>query len=194
MFLNKNDSSSLSSEQQIHPTVTTSITESLRNFILSHNSTFIQTEQLKKFNPQFALILHNFNNFQEIINSNETEKSALISVDGESVNVDNVETLDFVVKISKDVPLDIAVIMFGYIMPLLLIITIIFNSAIVIVLSQKHMRTPTNMVLLSMAIFDMLTLMFPSPWYFYAYFLGRFFKLSYFVHFFLINNRSVFFC
>ena len=31
------------------------------------------------------------------------------------------------------------------------------------------MITPTNLVLLAMAISDLLTLVFPAPWYFYMY-------------------------
>lgn len=43
---------------------------------------------------------------------------------------------------------------------------------IVVVLSRPDMRTPTNLVLLSMAVADLLTLVFPIPWYFYLYTLG----------------------
>ena len=38
--------------------------------------------------------------------------------------------------------------MYGYIMPFLLVITIIANTLIVVVLSKRHMRTPTNFVLM----------------------------------------------
>lgn len=59
-------------------------------------------------------------------------------------------------------------------MPFLLVITIIANTLVVVVLSQRHMRTPTNIVLLGMAICDMMTLLVPSPWYFYIYSLGNY--------------------
>lgn len=36
----------------------------------------------------------------------------------------------------------------GYIAPIFIIITLIANSAIVVVLSRKNMQTPTNAVLL----------------------------------------------
>jgi hypothetical protein len=81
---------------------------------------------------------------------------------------------DYLVNANRDVPLVYALVMFGYIMPILLLLTIVFNSLIVIVLSQKHLRTSTNLVLLSMAISDLLTLLFPAPWYFYMYTLGKF--------------------
>ncbi|XP_076328604.1 sex peptide receptor-like [Tachypleus tridentatus] len=64
--------------------------------------------------------------------------------------------------------------LFGYIMPFLLLVTIVANTLIVVVLAQRHMRTPTNLVLLAMAISDLLTLLFPAPWYFYMYTLGNY--------------------
>ncbi len=47
--------------------------------------------------------------------------------------------------------------LYGYLMPVLVAFTVITNSFIVLVLAQKHLRTPTNFVLLSMAITDLLT-------------------------------------
>jgi hypothetical protein len=60
--------------------------------------------------------------------------------------------------------------MYGYVMPVLVAIAFMSNSFIVLVLSQKHLRsvfvpmhlryvfrTPTNLVLLSMAVTDLLT-------------------------------------
>ena len=41
------------------------------------------------------------------------------------------------------------------------------------------MRSPTNIVLLTMAISDLLTLLFPAPWYFYMYTLGNHKKVLY---------------
>ena len=45
-----------------------------------------------------------------------------------------------------------------------LAVTFLSNILIIIVLSKKHMRSPTNMVLMSMAISDLLTVVFPAPW------------------------------
>jgi len=77
-----------------------------------------------------------------------------------------------IINITELTPLEYAMVMYGYIMPFLLLLTLVANTLIVLVLAQKHMRTPTNLVLLSMAVADMLTLVFPSPWYFYMYTLG----------------------
>jgi len=77
----------------------------------------------------------------------------------------NLSMIDDLLNITRSTPLEYAMVMYGYIMPFLLILTIVANTLIVLVLVQKHMRTPTNLVLMSMAIADLLTLLFPSPWY-----------------------------
>lgn len=87
--------------------------------------------------------------------------------------------INYLVNVTGDVPIRYAMIMFGYIMPFLMVVTIIANTLIVVVLAQRHMRTPTNIVLLTMAISDLLTLLFPAPWYFYMYTLGNHVKVLY---------------
>jgi len=69
--------------------------------------------------------------------------------------------------------------MYGYIVPFLLVITIIANTLIVVVLSKRHMRTPTNVVLMVMALSDMFTLLCPAPWLFYMYTFGNHYKPLY---------------
>ncbi|KAG8268407.1 hypothetical protein J6590_027570 [Homalodisca vitripennis] len=66
--------------------------------------------------------------------------------------------------------------MLKYVMPFLLLITIVANTLIVVVLSKRHMRTPTNAVLMAMALSDMFTLLFPAPWLFYMYTFGNHYK------------------
>lgn len=79
-------------------------------------------------------------------------------------------------NISNELPIKYAVPMYGYAMPLLLLVTIVANTLIVVVLSKKHMRTPTNAVLMAMALSDMFTLLFPAPWLFYMYTFGNHYK------------------
>ncbi|XP_049831337.1 sex peptide receptor [Schistocerca gregaria] len=79
-------------------------------------------------------------------------------------------------NVSTEVPIEYAQPMLGYAMPFLLVITIIANTLIVVVLSKRHMRTPTNVVLMAMALSDMLTLLFPAPWLFYMYTFGNHYK------------------
>ncbi|KAG9508671.1 Sex peptide receptor [Fragariocoptes setiger] len=105
---------------------------------------------------------------------------------------------DMIVNITREYPFDYATIMFGYIMPLVLILTIITNTLVVMVLAQRHMRTPTNIVLFAMAIVDLLTLLAPSPWYFYTYTLGYHDKFLYppgacYIHHIMIDVIPVFF-
>ncbi|XP_060520823.1 sex peptide receptor, partial [Cylas formicarius] len=80
------------------------------------------------------------------------------------------------VNITNEMPIAYAVPLYGYVMPFLLVITIIANTLIVVVLSKRHMRTPTNIVLMAMALCDMFTLLVPSPWLIYMYTLGNHYK------------------
>lgn len=80
------------------------------------------------------------------------------------------------VNITCELPIEYAVPLYGYVMPFLLIITIIANTLIVVVLSKRHMRTPTNIVLMAMALCDMFTLLFPAPWLIYMYTFGNHYK------------------
>lgn len=79
-------------------------------------------------------------------------------------------------NVSRELPTEYAVPMYGYAMPFLLLITIVANTLIVVVLSKKHMRTPTNAVLMAMALSDMFTLLFPAPWLLYMYTFGNHYK------------------
>lgn len=76
-------------------------------------------------------------------------------------------------NITADLDVRYAMPLYGYIMPFLVVVTICANTLIVIVLSKKHMRTPTNLVLMAMALSDMFTLLFPAPWLLYLYTFGN---------------------
>jgi len=79
-------------------------------------------------------------------------------------------------NVTDEMPVNYARPLYGYVMPFLLLVTIVANTLIVVVLSKRHMRTPTNVVLMSMALSDMFTLLFPAPWLFYMYTLGNHYK------------------
>lgn len=98
---------------------------------------------------------------------------SLTSDDQVDERIMRLEDMKDFVSASGDVPIEFTMVILGYIMPFLLILTIFANTIVVIVLSRRHMITPTNIILLAMAISDMLTLIFPSPWYFYMYTLGN---------------------
>lgn len=76
-------------------------------------------------------------------------------------------------NITLDLNIEYALPLYGYIMPFLVVVTICANTLIVLVLSKKHMRTPTNLVLTAMALSDMFTLIFPAPWLLYLYTFGN---------------------
>ncbi|GJQ79651.1 SPR [Trypoxylus dichotomus] len=82
----------------------------------------------------------------------------------------------YYINVTNEMPINYAIPMYGHTMPFLLIITIIANTLIVVVLSKRHMRTPTNIVLIAMALCDMFTLLFPAPWLIYMYTLGNHYK------------------
>ena len=62
----------------------------------------------------------------------------------------------------------------GYIAPLLVVFTIITNSLICIVLLKRHMRNPTNSMLVAMALSDMLTGVFPVPCFLFFFTMGHY--------------------
>ncbi|TMS36740.1 hypothetical protein L596_003832 [Steinernema carpocapsae] len=110
--------------------------------------------------------------------ANSTNSSAMVefvlptySHNGSSSNVssDDCDGCVHAINISDSVPLQWALPMYGYVMPLLVALTVVTNSFIVIVLWQKHLRTPTNYVLLSMAVTDLLTGLTSVPWFIYYY-------------------------
>lgn len=90
-------------------------------------------------------------------------------------NLSDIKPIEYL-NVTKELPIKYAQPLYGYIVPFLLVITIIANTLIVVVLSKRHMRTPTNVVLMAMALCDMFTLLFPAPWLFYMYTLGNHYK------------------
>ena len=57
----------------------------------------------------------------------------------------------------------------GIFAPLIIIISTILNSLIAVVLLQKHLRSPTNILLLAIALYDTLTGLFPFPVYIFIF-------------------------
>ena len=103
--------------------------------------------------------------------SNDTSIEAAGS--GGSFNGSSALNATRYMNITADLDIRYALPLYGYIMPFLVVVTIIANTLIVLVLSKKHMRTPTNLVLMAMALSDMLTLLFPAPWLLYLYTFGN---------------------
>lgn len=94
-------------------------------------------------------------------------------------NFSNSSCTEDYINVTCEIPPKYAVPLYGYVMPYLLVITIIANTLIVVVLSKRHMRTPTNVVLMAMALCDMFTLLLPAPWLIYMYTFGNHYKPLY---------------
>ncbi|XP_064650548.1 sex peptide receptor-like [Lineus longissimus] len=76
------------------------------------------------------------------------------------------------VHLDSEFPPDYALPINGYLIPPLILFTIITNSLVCIVLLKPHMRSPTNMLLVAMAVSDTLTGLTPVPQYLYFYTFG----------------------
>ncbi|VDO18681.1 unnamed protein product [Heligmosomoides polygyrus] len=62
-----------------------------------------------------------------------------------------------------------AIPLYGYVMPVIVTLTLATNSFIVVVLSHRYLRTPTNFVLLAMAVSELLTGLCVMPWFLYYF-------------------------
>jgi len=69
---------------------------------------------------------------------------------------------------------DEAVVVNGYISPVVVLLTLITNSLVCAVLLQRHMRTPTNIFLVALAISDFLTGAVPLPAFVHFYTSGTY--------------------
>ena len=70
-------------------------------------------------------------------------------------------------------PLNFVKPVYGYIMPVLSILTTCANALIILVLSRPEMASPTNTILLAMASSDLLTILLPGPWFIYTFTLNK---------------------
>ena len=66
-------------------------------------------------------------------------------------------------------PLNFVKPVYGYVMPVLGILTTFANALIIMVLSRPEMSSSTNTILLAMASSDLLTILLPGPWFIYTY-------------------------
>lgn len=80
----------------------------------------------------------------------------------------------YIIILEKEYPLDHAIIVFGYLMPAVVVFSIVTNLLVVIILTRHHMRNATNVVLCTLAVVDLLTIVFGAPLYFYIYTLGHY--------------------
>ncbi|KAK7478711.1 hypothetical protein BaRGS_00030015 [Batillaria attramentaria] len=73
-------------------------------------------------------------------------------------------------------PPEYAIPIYGYLIPVVALITVISDSLLCIVLLKKEMRSPTNALLVAIAISDMLTGLIPAPVLVYFFATDRFWE------------------
>lgn len=91
---------------------------------------------------------------------------------GEDLPLGTSSRLVHVVNISQSQPPWLARPLYGLAAPAIILVTLVTNSFVVVVLSNKNLRTPTNHILLSMAITELMTGLSSCPWFLYYYTFG----------------------
>uniref|UniRef100_A0A499FUS2 G_PROTEIN_RECEP_F1_2 domain-containing protein n=1 Tax=Anopheles farauti TaxID=69004 RepID=A0A499FUS2_9DIPT len=139
-------------------------------------------EKLFMFND--STILHQ-NHFENVTSYKENETSFYVTAkSNQKSNDDAYNYFDCVeyegntsyLNVSCETVLNYSIPLYGYCTPVLLLITLAANSLIVIVLKKRCMASPTNFVLMAMALCDMFTLLFPAPGLMYMYTFGNHYK------------------
>lgn len=85
---------------------------------------------------------------------------------------DNVTTPCVEVLLLPDVAFSFAI--HGIVSPPIILLTVVTNVLVCLVLVKKSMRSPTNALLVAMAMSDMLTGLLPLPCFLYFYTLGNY--------------------
>ncbi|MCL4144019.1 UNVERIFIED_CONTAM: hypothetical protein GTU68_011148 [Idotea baltica] len=88
-------------------------------------------------------------------------------------NSNTTSNISDIVLANNTLPSDLAVPLYGYSLPFIVLITAVANTLIVAVLVQRPMRTPTNVLLIAISLSDLMTLITPAPIFFYMYALGH---------------------
>ncbi|XP_055621570.1 sex peptide receptor [Toxorhynchites rutilus septentrionalis] len=106
----------------------------------------------------------------------DSHNSTLLFGDDYYQNCMGVEGNTSYLNVSCETILNYSIPLYGYCTPIFILITLTANSLIVIVLSKRSMASPTNFVLMAMALCDMFTLLFPAPGLLYMYTFGNHYK------------------
>lgn len=115
---------------------------------------------------------NNFADRDEQVGRPELAQAALKNCSLDPLGAGSAFTM--VVDLAGEYPLDQATILFGYVTPFVVLISIATNLFVVAVLTRRHMRTGTNIILCTLSLVDLLTILIGSPWYFYIYTLGHY--------------------
>jgi len=75
----------------------------------------------------------------------------------------------FHLNLTNFTPIEYAIPLLGYAFPALFIIIVVTNTLVMVVLSKRHMRCPMNAVFIVIALCNILTALFPAPWFLYVH-------------------------
>ncbi|GFS10406.1 FMRFamide receptor [Elysia marginata] len=89
-------------------------------------------------------------------------------------DVSNCSIRDMARRLDEEPPPRYTVPINGFLSPILVFLTVVNNSLVCLVLLKPHMRSPTNAILVAMALTDMFTGLFPVPVFIYFYATERF--------------------
>ncbi|XP_005107231.1 sex peptide receptor isoform X2 [Aplysia californica] len=106
----------------------------------------------------------------------ESEQALMASNESAILPADTMEcnTEDRAIRLKDDFPKEYSVPINGYASPVLIFLTVINNLLVCIVLLKPHMRSPTNAILVAMALSDMFTGIFPAPMFIHFFATERF--------------------
>ncbi|XP_046562163.1 sex peptide receptor-like [Haliotis rubra] len=80
------------------------------------------------------------------------------------------ESLNYsLMDLEEEAPVDLAVPLMGYAAPVVVFLTLVLNAVVVVVLTRRRLRSPTNVILVSIAVCDTFTALFSLPGYMYTY-------------------------
>lgn len=105
------------------------------------------------------------NNIQVLMKTENSTSRTILTVK----NLPEHWQVKSLLNVSLDYPLAASRLINGYIWPLMAVITLFTNTMIVVVLSQPDMRTPSNIVLIAIAIADVFPIVIPVPWLVYLF-------------------------
>ncbi|XP_035784576.1 sex peptide receptor-like [Anopheles albimanus] len=155
---------------QLDPTVPPSFPFTSSSNRLINDSTILQYKFFQMVQPQTYDSIENNSYIPshdgKIGNDSSYNYYDCVAMDG------NVSYLN----VSCETILSYSIPLYGYCTPVLLLITLTANSLIVIVLSKRSMASPTNFVLMAMALCDLFTVLFPAPGLLYMYTFGNHYK------------------
>ncbi|XP_055867246.1 sex peptide receptor-like isoform X2 [Biomphalaria glabrata] len=104
-----------------------------------------------------------------VLSEAETNYNQLAGMNETMYEFTNCSTKPDGYRLDENTTSSYAVIINGYISPVLVLLTVINNTLVCIVLLKPHMRSPTNAILIAMALSDMFTGLFPVPIFIHFY-------------------------